>query len=253
MPYKIFDTNQQSKSLIANGEIEEYKSIGISPDNKSIKPYSNIFLLSRIWTDMGGEIPDHNHKGFEILTYVLTGSIEHLNPNTKTWTKIGPGDFELLKAGNGINQTARISSNCEALQIWFDPDLRSSLIQPYEWHNIQSNDCYQIESPGKTIKILIDDETKVKLNSEDIKISEYKITPGTLTLKLRENKYYTIYVIKGELEVEGKFITEHSLLIIRDESKFRFDIAMLTRFLIIETPIRPKYKTYLQLKSDSNS
>ena len=56
MPNKVLLYENQNKTLLANGVIEENKPVGLSHDNKTIKPYSNIFNWSRIWTDIGGEI-----------------------------------------------------------------------------------------------------------------------------------------------------------------------------------------------------
>lgn len=253
MPHRVLEYSKQTRTLIANGIIEENKPIGLVHDNKSIKPYSNIFLLSRIWTDVGGEITEHPHKGFEIITYVIRGGIEHYNPIKKQWIKVNSGDFELLKAGGGINQAVKVQRNSEVLQIWLDPDIRKSLAKEYSWKVVNSNDCKQFEYPGKTIKTLIDEDSSVQLDSEDVKISDYKLTPGTINLKLNEEKFYTMYLIKGELELDNTFINENSLIIVKDEPRFEFFVSLHTRMLVIESPIKPSYKTYLQLKSEVKS
>lgn len=253
MPYRVLEYEKQTRTLIANGIIEENKPIGLVHDNKSIRPYSNIFLLSRIWTDVGGDIPEHPHKGFEILTYVLKGSLEHYNPNSKKWIKVNSGDFELLKSGSGINQAVKVQRNSEVIQVWFDPDIRQSLTNEYVWETFESNSCKQFELPGKTIKTLIDEDSNAQLVSESVKVYDYKLTPGPSSFKFKEDRFYTLYLIKGELEVEGKFINENSLIIIKDETLFEFFVSIHTRLLFIESPLKTKYKTYLQLKSEGNS
>ncbi len=253
MAYKILEYEKQSKSLISNGEIEENKAIGLSHDNKAIRPFSNIFFLSKIWTDVGGEISEHPHKGFEILTYVIIGGVEHYDAKKKVWSKIGPGDFELLKARNGINQAVKVMQGSEVIQIWFDPDVRQSLAQEYTCDIVRSNDCRQEEKPGETIKILIDETTDLSLDSEEVNIYDYKLTPGNAELKLKKHKFYTFYIIKGELELNGTFVRENSLLLVKDEPVFEFIVSLHTRFLLIETPQKLSYKTYLQLKTETNS
>lgn len=252
MPYKVLLYENQNKTLLANGVIEENKPVGFSHDNKSIRPYSNLFFMSRIWTDVGGEINEHPHKGFEILTYVIKGKIEHYNPIKKEWIKISSGDLEILKSGGGINQAVKIAKNSEVLQIWFDPDIKKSLGKEYEWKVYDSDAFRQIELPCKTIKVLIDEDSQTKIESEGVKVSDYKLTPGNFTFKFDEEKFYSIYILKGEIELDGKFITENSFIIIKDEEKFELFISLHTRLIMIESPVKPSYKTYMQLKSDSN-
>lgn len=251
MPYKVLLYENQSKTLLANGVIEENKPVGLSHDNKSIRPYSNIFFWSRIWTDIGGEIKEHPHKGFEILTYVIKGNIEHYNPNTNKWIKITSGDLEVLQSNSGINQAVKVSKNAEVIQIWFDPDVRKSLAKEYEWIVFDSDDFYQLEVPGKTIKKLIDDESPAQIEAEKVKVADYKFSPGSYYLNLSDNKFYSFYILKGEIELDGKFIGENSFIVIKDEENFELSVSIHTRLLLVESPVNPSYQTYTQLKAGS--
>jgi redox-sensitive bicupin YhaK (pirin superfamily) len=45
--------------------------------------------------------PDHPHRGFETVTYILAGSMEHLD-STGRGGRIGPGDVQWMTAGRGV-------------------------------------------------------------------------------------------------------------------------------------------------------
>ncbi len=49
----------------------------------------------------GGGVPDHPHRGFETVTYMLSGEIEHKDSNGSA-DVIGPGDVQWMTAGAGI-------------------------------------------------------------------------------------------------------------------------------------------------------
>jgi redox-sensitive bicupin YhaK (pirin superfamily) len=251
MPNKVLLYENQNKTLLANGVIEENKPVGLSHDNKTIKPYSNIFNWSRIWTDIGGEIKEHPHKGFEILTYVIKGSVEHFNPNTNKWIKITSGDLEVLQSNSGINQAVKVAKNSEVIQIWLDPDVRKSLAKEYEWIVFDSDDFYQAELPGKTIKRLIDEDSPAQIEAEKVIIADYKFTPGSYYFKFSGEKYYSFYILKGEIELDGKFVGENSFVIVKDEENFELAVSLHTRLILVESPLKPSYKTYSQLKSES--
>ena len=48
-------------------------------------------------------------------------------------------------------------------------------------------------------------------------------------------------------------LEKNSLLLVKDEPVFEFIVSLHTRFLLIETPQKLSYKTYLQLKTETNS
>ena len=48
-----------------------------------------------------GGVPDHPHRGFETVTYMLSGEIEHKDSNGSA-DVIGPGDVQWMTAGAGI-------------------------------------------------------------------------------------------------------------------------------------------------------
>src|SRR5256885_14644921 len=45
--------------------------------------------------------PDHPHRGFETVTYVLAGEMEH-EDSAGHKGKLGPGDVQWMTAGNGV-------------------------------------------------------------------------------------------------------------------------------------------------------
>ncbi len=51
--------------------------------------------------DYIGGFPDHPHRGFETVTYMLAGKMRHWDNHGHSGV-IGPGDVQWMKAGRGI-------------------------------------------------------------------------------------------------------------------------------------------------------
>src|SRR3954454_18528772 len=101
----------------------------------------------------GGGFPTHPHRDMEIITYVLSGALEHKD-SLGTGEVLRPGEVQRMTAGTGIRHSEFNPSPTEPvhlLQIWLTPD-RRGLTPSYEqtafpeaerrgrWRLVASND-----------------------------------------------------------------------------------------------------------------
>jgi redox-sensitive bicupin YhaK (pirin superfamily) len=80
--------------------------------------------------------PDHPHRGFETVTYVLEGEIEH-EDSAGNRGSIGPGDVQWMTAGAGVvhsevpaRRIVRDGGRMHGFQLWVNLPARDKLIEP---------------------------------------------------------------------------------------------------------------------------
>ena len=80
--------------------------------------------------------PDHPHRGFETVTYILEGQFEHKDSRGNTG-KIGPGDVQWMTAGAGVvhsempeKEFAQKGGRLHGFQLWVNLSRNDKMINP---------------------------------------------------------------------------------------------------------------------------
>jgi redox-sensitive bicupin YhaK (pirin superfamily) len=80
--------------------------------------------------------PDHPHRGFETVTYMLSGRMEHKDSRGNAG-KLNPGDVQWMTAGAGVvhsempeREFARTGGRMHGFQIWVNLPTRDKMMKP---------------------------------------------------------------------------------------------------------------------------
>ncbi len=249
MPIQIVKKNQQASGQFNGGEILENKPIGFPREGGHIKPYSNLFYWAHAWSDNGSTIGLHPHQGFEIMSFVLKGSIEHFDTSDNEWKKLNQGDAQIIRAGNGISHSEKLNAGAHMFQIWLDPDLNSSLAKTASYSDYRSSEFPRLERKGMSIKVYKGEDSPFKMDSVGIEIKEIQLDSGDFEIELDQDKMHSIYVINGSLSLEGSLLERDDFFITSELSSMNLKVEEKSLLFIIESPRKLEYLTYSQRMS----
>lgn len=165
----------------------------------------------------GGGFPPHGHADMEIVTYILSGALEHKD-SLGTGAIIRPGEAQRMSAGTGIRHSefnASATDPVHLLQIWLIPSERG-IAPGYEQKTLP------VAAEGETrldrIASPEGGETEVTIRSDAI-ISRALIAPGgTLAVPVTRGHAW-LQVARGSLSANGLALAQGDGLATRDETR----------------------------------
>eukprot|EP00258_Populus_trichocarpa_P002721 XP_002302888.3 pirin-like protein isoform X1 [Populus trichocarpa] len=193
------------------------RSIGRS-ELKFLDPF---LMLDDFSVSPPAGFPDHPHRGFETVTYMLQGGITHQDFAGHKGT-IHTGDVQWMTAGRGIIHSEMPAGEGEqkGLQLWINLSSQDKMIEP-GYQELLSDDIKTAEKDGVEVRIIAG-------KSMGVQSPVYTRTPTMyldFTLKPRAQMNQSIpeswngfvYIIEGE-GVFGKPasspVTAHHVLVL---------------------------------------
>lgn len=164
----------------------------------------------------GGGFGTHPHRDMEILTYVLSGQLEHRD-SMGNGEVIHPGEWQAMHAGTGIAHSEFNPSDSEEvhlLQIWLFPDRRGH--EP----GYQQKKFPDSEKAGKWRLVASPDGADGSLViHQDTRLYLAKLEPGqTVTHALEPGRGAYLHVATGAAVVSGQTLTAGDGVAVEDES-----------------------------------
>ncbi|XP_048778865.2 pirin-like isoform X2 [Ostrea edulis] len=154
------------------------RSVG-RPELKNFDPF---LMLDEFKDKAPGGFPDHPHRGFETVTYVLKGKMRHEDFCGHKGT-IGPGDLQWMTAGRGIVHCEMPHGDEEVhgLQLWVNLAKKYKMIEP-AYQELLSKDIPSVTKDGVTVKVIAGEafgiKSKVYTRTPTMYL-DFKLDPGS--------------------------------------------------------------------------
>ena len=247
MSITIYPFETQAPGGFNNGEILENRPVVMTHNPAYLLPYSNLFYWAHAWSDKGSTIGEHPHKGFEIITFILKGTIEHYDSSNRKWIPIAEGGAQIIRAGSGISHAEKLNAGSHVFQVWFDPNIRKSMQGPATYNDHEQKDFPVTANNGFEIRQYIGEGSPLKMESPGVTAVEINFKVGSHKLGLNPDKISSLYLIDGDISAAAGKMKANDFAVIKDEKEFTFETAAAGRLFIIENPVTVDYQTYAEM------
>ncbi|HUF63748.1 MAG TPA: pirin family protein [Verrucomicrobiales bacterium] len=149
----------------------------------------------------GGGFPTHPHRDMEIFSYVLEGSLKHLDSMGNSRV-LEPGQIQLMSAGSGVTHSEFNPSSTDSLhllQIWIEPDKEGLTPSYTEWLPDPAKD-----GQGKVLVISPDGRENSAFIHQDSEVYRIRLAPQqSISHTLTEGRGLWLQVIHGPVLLNG--------------------------------------------------
>lgn len=167
--------------------------------------------------------PDHPHRGFETVTYVLEGAMEHQDSHGHRGT-IRSGDVQWMTAGAGVIHSEMPSrelmengGRMHGFQIWVNLPKAHKLIQPH-YQEYASEQLPIVTGPGSWIRVIAGEVDGRRSPIETLvptTMLHLKLEPGaSVAVPLAPGSNAIVHTIDGAGFVEETALADHRAALI---------------------------------------
>ncbi|WP_431224615.1 pirin family protein [Serratia sp. L9] len=193
--------------------------------------FSALRVINEDVIDAGQGFGTHPHKDMEILTYVLSGTVEHQD-SMGNKEQINAGEFQIMSAGTGVRHSEYNANSDRPLhlyQIWIIPD-QVGLEPRYEQR--------MFDAPQGRQLVLSPDAREGSLKVfQDMTLSRWALNKDEQSeYPIQAQRRIWVQVVRGNVTINGQKAGISDALAIWDESALSIHADEDSEILLFDLP-----------------
>ena len=243
MSFQLIKSHQQTPGAFDNNRILERKPVAFPQEGWPLKSFSTLFYWAHAWSDEGGLIAEHPHRGFEICSFIVKGTIEHYDSKQQKWIKLSAGDAQIIRSGTGITHAERLNPGGAIFQIWFDPDLQQSMQKPATYDDYPAA-VFPVETNnGVATKTIIGAGSPFELDTP-VQVRQVDLEAGEQSINLTNGYTAGAFLLEGQVSVGELQLETGDFILAQGETEIHTDVQSSARIFIVEVQDQAPYATY---------
>ena len=194
--------------------------------------FRSLRVINEDRVQQGMGFPTHPHKDMEIISYVISGALEH-EDSVRNGSVILPGDVQRMSAGTGITHSEFNHSSKDPvhfLQIWLDPSV-NGITPSYEQKNFPVADKKGVlrliaSSNGEDGSVTIHQDARVYASFLD--------SGDRINYAISSERHIWVQLISGIVQINGDTLSSGDGIAISNEHQIDITCKEATEFLLFD-------------------
>ncbi|MBM7343164.1 pirin family protein [Pantoea coffeiphila] len=228
----IYLRKAQDRGHANHGWLDSYHTFSFANYyDANFMGFSALRVINEDVIDGGQGFGTHPHKDMEILTYVLSGTVEHQD-SMGNKEQIPAGEFQIMSAGTGVRHSEYNGSKDVPLhlyQIWIIPE-KNGIEPRYAQRRFD-------DVQGRQLVLSPDARDGSLKVYQDMTLSRWAFKAGEQgTAEVAEGRKIWIQVVKGDVTVNGEAATTSDAFAIWDEAALEITASSDAEILLFDLP-----------------
>lgn len=202
-----------SVHTLEGGGVQIHRAFPI-PQIEDIDPFLLLDRMGPIDYRPGDStgFPDHPHRGFETVTYLLSGQMQHKDSFGNSGL-LNPGDVQWMTAGSGLVHSempgadlVRKGGRLEGFQLWVNLPRRDKMTAPH-YQELKADQIPEAIGDGVRVKVVAGESLGVRgpiQSRTPILYLHVTLGAGARFSQPVPAKFNAFaYVVRGEVQFEG--------------------------------------------------
>ena len=176
--------------------------------------------------------PTHPHRGFEAITYMFSGSIEHKD-NLGNNSTVTSGGAQRFTAGRGMEHSEMPDSQgfSNGIQLWINLAKSKKSLEP-SYQQVDEEDIPLINIEGGSIRVIVGDESPVKLETP-VRYLRVNLEQGAeLHEMVPEGFRGFIYLLDGQLKVNTETVNQREACFFEEVETLDIEAFKKSHFML---------------------
>lgn len=189
--------------------------------------------------------PDHPHRGFETVTYVLDGAMEHKD-SVGNHGRLGPGDVQWMTAGAGVihsempsEEIRRDGGRLHGFQLWVNLPARDKMMKP-RYQELRASEIPTASSSDGKVHVTViagaslGTKATIDTRTPILYLHVRLAAGGRLTQPIPADYNAFAFVIGGEATIDESRVRENDMAVFGlDGDEVTIDSAEGAELLLI--------------------
>ncbi len=204
-----------------------------------LKHWDPFVIMDEFFVEPPAGFPDHPHRGFEAVTYMLDGSFRHKD-NLGNDSTLSAGGAQRFTAGRGIihSEMPGDSGVNHGIQLWINLPKALKKCEP-EYQPVGASAIPEITKKGVKVRYVIGNGSPVRLKTEVV-FQDITMEPARKhSLSVNSTHQGYIYLIEGQLNVNDEYDLKSGQALLFEPGTTEFKLKATTQSQIIYIAGKP--------------